>query len=221
VELENRLIRTVDGWLSEKEGRLLSDLARRCKGRGVIVEIGSWKGRSTLYLAQGSKRGNTVKIYAVDNHTGSPELVPRFGTDIWTFDEFARNIERFGVGDLVIPIVKTSAEAAAITHEPVELIFVDGAHDYESVKKDFELWSPKVVDGGVIAFHDTDKPGPKKLVEEALYRSSSFRGVRVVGITTYATKVSSSVANVLRNRVAYLRDRVAQLLRRYGASLPL
>jgi predicted O-methyltransferase YrrM len=63
----------IDGWLSDNEGELLFNLAKNCKGEGKIVEIGSWKGKSTVWLASGSKSGKNVKVYAIDPHTGSSE----------------------------------------------------------------------------------------------------------------------------------------------------
>jgi predicted O-methyltransferase YrrM len=68
-----KFVDNIDGWLFEREGELLYDLAKNCTGKGVIVEIGSWKGKSTIWLGKGSKRGKKVLIYAIDPHTGSPE----------------------------------------------------------------------------------------------------------------------------------------------------
>jgi predicted O-methyltransferase YrrM len=62
------LIKDVPGWLSDEEGEALYDLARECTGRGVIVEIGSWKGKSTICLGLGSRAGSSVRIFAVDPH---------------------------------------------------------------------------------------------------------------------------------------------------------
>ena len=158
-----RLIEKMDGWLSTVEMGLLYDLAKNCKGNGVIVEIGSWKGKSTICLSKGSKRGNQVKIYAIDPHTGDSKQRERLGK-VWTFEEFERNIKSVEDDDVVIPIVKTSEEAAENFKEPVELIFIDGAHEYELIKLDFNLWFPKVIEGGIMAFHDTTgRFGLKKL----------------------------------------------------------
>ncbi len=136
------ITRDIDGWLLEKEGMLLYRLANRCKGRGVIVEIGSWKGRSTVWIASGSRDGRNIQVYAIDPHTGSEEHVEAMGK-IWTFEEFKRNILDAGVEDIVKPIVKTSEEAVKGFKEPVEFIFIDGAHDYDSAKLDTELWMPQ------------------------------------------------------------------------------
>ena len=172
-----KIVEKVDGWLEDEEGELLYRLAKNCLGKGRIVEIGSWKGKSTIWLAKGSKVGNKVKVYAIDPHVGA------------TFEEFKKNISNSQTDDIVIPIVKTSEEVAKDFNEPVELIFVDGSHEYETVKLDFELWVPKLIYGGTIAFHDTIiKPGPKKIVEEYVYKSKNFKNIGFVGSTTFAKK---------------------------------
>lgn len=182
----------VDGWLSRREGEALYELARACRaGDGVIVEIGSWKGKSTIWLGNGSKAGQSVPVYAVDPHIGFPDVPETYGV-IKTFEEFKRNIEAAGVDDVVTPLVMTSEEAAAGFTEPVALLFVDGVHQYEYVKSDFEYWFPKVRDGGVMVFHDTAGPahtGAKRFVEQTVYRSRRFRGARFVDSATIVEKV--------------------------------
>lgn len=213
-EIKN-LADKLDGWLTDREGELLYNLAKNCTGEGVIVEIGSWKGKSTIWLAKGSKRGNNVKIYAIDPHTGASEHKERYG-EVWTFDEFKENIKNTNVDDIVIPIVKTSAEAAKKFDEPVELIFIDGAHEYELVKLDFELWFPKVIDGGIMAFHDTRRRrGPAKVVEELVYKSKNFKNVRFVDTITFAEKVKqNSIKDRLSNRYGLLLKKLCRFARK-------
>jgi len=201
IEQIKRSVDKVQGWLRYTEGAFLYRAAKQVSGRGVIVEIGSWKGKSTIWLAKGSKDGSKVKIYAIDPHTGSPEHRDRYG-DVWTFPEFKRNIEEAGVDDIVLPVVKTSREASKNWNYPVEFMFIDGAHDYDSVKTDFELWYPHIIYGGVIAFHDTiGWEGPRRLVKESVYKSRNFKDIRSVGSVTYATKVKQiSIKDVLKNR---------------------
>ena len=197
-----KLLEKVDGWISDEEGELLFNLAKNCKGKGVIVEIGSWKGRSTIWLGLGSKQGSQAKVYAVDPHTGSKVHTEMYGK-VWTFDEFKMNIKMANLSDVVIPVVKTSAEAAKNFNMPVELIFIDGDHEYDAVKLDFDLWFPKLVDGGIMAFDDTVvAPGPKKVVDEFLYKSKNFGKVKTVGKITFAQKVrQNSLRGMLVNRL--------------------
>ena len=164
-----RLAGRVRGWLTQDEARALFEAARGCTGRGVIVEIGSWKGKSTIFLARGSQLGAAVPVYAIDRHRS-----PRF-------EVFLRNIRRAGVSDLVRPIRARSQDAADDFREPVELLFVDGAHDEQLVRSDFDKWVPKVIEGGTVAFHDTTwHSGPRRVVGQRLYRSDSFSDVRFV-----------------------------------------
>ena len=185
------LISDIPGWLTDEEGEALYELARACRGDGAIVEIGSWKGKSTVCLGLGSQAGASVPVYAIDPHTDG-----RFG-------DFTANVERAGIDDLVRPIRSLSQRAADDFHEPVELLFVDGSHEYDLVLEDFEKWVPKVVDGGWVAFHDTTwTRGPRKVVGDAVYRSRRFKDVRfVVGSTTVARKVErNSLGDRVRNR---------------------
>lgn len=198
------LTRSIDGYLQDSEGRLLHNLAKRCQGRGAIVEIGSWKGKSTVWLAHGSRKGPGSKVYAIDPHTGSEEHRSG-GRTVWTFDVFQENIRRAGIADLVVPLVKTSVEAVQDIEGPVELLFIDGDHSYEAVKADFEHWAPKLLDDAYIVFHDSiEWPGPKQLIGEVLYHSCQFADIRTVGGITYARKVR---ANTCGDRVrGYLND---------------
>ena len=146
------LIADVPGWLTDEEGEALYELARGCRGDGVIVEIGSWKGKSTICLGLGSRAGKGVPVYAIDPHTDT-----RYG-------DFESNVERAGITELVRPIASLSQSAADGFDEPIEILFVDGSHEYDLVLEDFEKWVPKVVEGGWVAFHDTTwTAGPRKV----------------------------------------------------------
>ena len=185
------LIADVPGWLTDEEGEALYDLAKQCTGRGVIVEIGSWKGKSTICLGLGSRAGSSARIFAVDPHAD------------YRFGDFKSNIERAGIADLVTPVPSLSQDAAFGFDEPIELLFVDGSHEEADVRADFDQWVPKVVDGGWVAFHDTTwTAGPRKVVGQAVYRSRRFKDARfVVGSTTVARKVGhNSFADRARNR---------------------
>jgi len=184
------LIADVPGWLTDEEGEALYELARACTGTGVIVEIGSFKGKSTMCLGLGSKAGASLPIHAIDPHQER-------------FPEFEANVERAGIAGLVRPLAALSQPAADDFHEPIELLFVDGSHEYELVLEDFERWVPKVVEGGWVAFHDTTwTAGPRKVVGHAIYRSRRFKDVEfVVGSLTVARKVwRNSLRDRLRNR---------------------
>ena len=182
------LISDIPGWLTDEEADALYELARACRGDGVIVEIGSWKGKSTICMGLGSRAGEGVRIFAVDPHAD------------YRFGDFKANVERAGIADLVTPVPSLSQDAAPGFDEPIELLFVDGSHVETDVRADFDQWVPKVVDGGWVAFHDTTwTEGPRRVVGERVYRSRTFKDVRfVAGSTTVGRKTS---ANTLADRV--------------------
>lgn len=195
----------VEGWLTVEEGELLYRLARACTGEGVIVEIGSFKGKSTIWLARGSLAGVRTRVVAIDPHTGSTEH-RHDGAPVWTYDEFLANLHRSGVEEVVRPVVATSAEAAAHFDQPVELLFIDGDHRYEMVRQDFDLWFPKLMEGGYLLMHDTIRwAGPRRVARESIYRSRNFRHVGFVHSITFGQKVAENTpADRWRNRYLLL-----------------
>lgn len=204
IDITRDLAKPIDGWLHDYEGELLYTIAKNCAGSGVIVEVGSWKGKSTTWIGRGSRRGKSTKIYAIDPHVGSTEH--QAGGKVWTFEEFVRNIKASGIDDIVVPMVKTSEDAAKEVAEPVEFVFIDGAHEYDFVKLDYELWYPKVITGGTMAFHDTiGWIGPKKVVSEDIAHSRHFRKMRFVHSITTAVKVpENSIFDRMHNRYVLL-----------------
>lgn len=210
------VIAAVDGWLHPKEARLLYRLARQCRGAGRIVEIGSWKGKSTICLSRGSLDGHRAKVHAIDPHTGSPEHSEMFG-HVWTFREFEQNIRRAEVQEIVVPHVATSTSVASSFSEPVELIFIDGLHEYEGVKADFDAWYPKVVAGGTVAFHDsTCWEGVYRVVTEDVFKSRRFRNVRFAKSIVYGEKVPQNTAwERLGNRLRLALFRIHAFLERF------
>ena len=203
-ELRRRLDE-LPGWLSYEEGETLYTLAKACTGRGVIVEIGSWRGKSTTCLGLGSKAGNQVAIYAIDPHSEH------------TFGDFTRNVEAAGISDLVTPMPGRSQDLAEGFDHPIELLFIDGAHQYDLVLEDFERWVPKVVEGGVVAMHDTTWfEGPRRVADELIFKSRRFKDARYVfSSTTVATKVAeNSAVDRARNRFGLAVKRSVELTRR-------
>lgn len=219
MEETKKFIDKVEGYLTYREGETLYNLAKNCKGNGVIVEIGSWKGKSTIWIGNGSKNGNKVKIYAIDSHIGSSEH-QKENEKTWTFEEFKKNIKNAKVDDIIIPLVKTSEDVAKNFDKPVEFIFIDGAHEYEFVKLDFDLWFPKVIDGGIMAFHDTMcYDGPKKVVRDLVYKSKFFKNVGFVDSITFAQKVKkNSLRDHIRGRYVLLLNDLCEFA--YKLHLP-
>ena len=209
IESTRLIADNIEGFISDVEGVFLYKAAKSCEGKGVIVEIGSLKGKSTIWLARGSKAGNNIKVYAIDPHKGSSEHMKKRG-EICTYQEFKRNIAQANVDAIVIPIVNTSEDARRDWDgKPIELLWIDGAHEYEMVKLDFDLWFPYLIEGGIIAFHDTiGWPGPRRVVKEKIYTSRNFANVGFIYSITYARKVrTNSITQRIRNHwVLFLKD---------------
>lgn len=146
---------TISGWMSEPELEWLAEQASRCQR---IVEIGSYAGRSTRALADNCPG----IVYAVDIWAMGP-----WARDIdWMTEEKADQYEKFRANmspyietGKVIPIQATSLAAAARVTQLFDMIFIDGAHDYESVLDDILAWAPKTSD--ILCGHDYDHEGVK------------------------------------------------------------
>ena len=177
----------VEGWLSDEQGRALYHAAAATTGRGAIVEIGSWKGRSTIWLAAAAKRTGRC-VYAIDPHTGSKE-----DPVADTLAEFRGNMERACLSDAVRLLTMTSAEAAGVIEDPVELLFIDGDHSYAAVKRDVELWFPRLIEGGVVMFHDVSTAsyrGPRRVFRRHVCLDPRFDSIRRVGSMMVARKTA-------------------------------
>lgn len=198
---DQSILRGMDGWLSSKEASLLYRLAAKVTGKGAIIEIGSWKGKSTTCLALGSRSNANTEITAIDPHTGSSEH-----GDVDTYEEFLQNISQNGIADIVSPIRDYSHNVAKTWKKPVELLWIDGAHEYEYVLQDLMDWEPFLVEGGIIAFHDSTMAGPWKVLEDHLYKGRKFHNVCFVHGITYAVKGKPTP---VRNRIMLMLRNIA------------
>ncbi len=178
------LTKDMDGRIVLEEAELLYFLASEGECKGEVVEIGSFQGYSTIWLASGSKDRNKGNIYSID-----PQC-----TDLHGNNEaiFRSNIKKAGLDNYIVPIVKTSTEASKDWNRPIRLLFIDGAHDYENVKNDFLLWEKHLVSGGIVAFHDCYCifwPDVGKVVNEYIFNSDNFSVIGCVNTIIYARKV--------------------------------
>ena len=141
----------IDGWMSEDELITLNKLAQSCN---TIIEIGSWKGRSTRAMAI----NNVNKIYAVDTWDGGvhPDLT-KIAAGIDLFGEFTSNMNEFIHSAKVLPIMNKSTNAYEYFLEnniKVDLVFIDGEHEYEWVYEDIKNYRNLLNPNGVLCGHD-------------------------------------------------------------------
>ena len=175
-----RLTDGVTGFLSPLEALYLMRLAAGGPGSGVIVEIGSFHGKSTVVLAHASRAAGREKVIAIDPSNGG------------AIDAFHRNLARAEVAGHVTPIVATSDDAVAGWRDSIRLLWIDGAHSYEQVGRDFHNWAPFVVDGGVVAFHDSyEWDGVRRVIDEQVAASSDYGLIGVVDSIAAFRKVGN------------------------------
>lgn len=155
------------GFMPEVEGDALFDAACSLRGdaaRAPFVEIGSWCGRSTVWLGAAARQQGTV-VLAVDHHRGSeenqpgwewhdPTLLDAATGRIDTLPFFRSTIAGAGLEDVVVAVVGESTIFAACWNAPIGFLFIDGGHGVEPARADYANWTPHVMIGGLLAIHD-------------------------------------------------------------------
>jgi predicted O-methyltransferase YrrM len=146
----------VEGWLSDDQARRLWEAARRVRPPGRVVEIGSFRGRSTIVLRLAAPEG--VEVVAIDPHGGGDrgpqELAPDARRGDEDFQAFRRNLRAAGVDSGVRHVRRMSNDAFSEVEGPIELLYVDGAHRYAAARADIEAWGKRVAPGGTLLVHD-------------------------------------------------------------------
>jgi len=152
----------------EIDGQRLAYLASRIPENGVIVEIGSHRGRSAAYMAAAAK--TNVTIYCIDLWKNDKDL--RFVSDDNDLKMFWSLFDDLGLRENIVALQGKSEVFAHSWEFGINLLFIDGDHSYDGVKSDYIAWYPHVRDGGVIAFHDYHKnwPGVIRFVDETASR---------------------------------------------------
>ena len=167
-------MRKVEGWLDDAEAKLLIDTVvavTRSRAPCSIVEVGTYCGKSTVVLGLTLRHLGMYdsRVSTVDPHDGVVTMIGG-GTSSngATFERFQRNVNAAGVTSFINPIIARSTEV--LWNEEIDLLFVDGLHDYAHVSQDFWHFAPWVKAGGSVAFHDCAPhfPGVKKLVSELI-----------------------------------------------------
>ena len=186
---------SVKGFIDHNEGICLYNYALNSSKKGPILEIGSYCGKSTIYLATAAKEYNGC-VYSVDHHTGSEEnqvgweyhdieLFDEETGRINSFPEFMRNLRKANLLDTVVPIVSDSSLVSRYWKIPLSMVFIDGGHTMEAAFNDFNNWKDKIIKGGILAIHDVfpnpDDGGrpPYEIYRKAL-SEENFKEVEVV-----------------------------------------
>jgi predicted O-methyltransferase YrrM len=123
----------------------------------VVVEIGSYLGRSTVFFAKTLQAVGVEapRVIAIDPHTGDRQQMEALGTSTMpSFDLFRTHVLACGVSDSVHPIVQRSSDAAVGWREPIDFLYVDGWHSYDAVMQDGRDWLPHLTPEGVVFFDD-------------------------------------------------------------------
>ena len=153
----------VRGFLPDHEGQQLCQWASQAAPVGPLLEIGSYCGRSTIWLGQAAQAHDAV-VFALDHHRGSEEhqpgeshhdeaLVDTTG-QFDSFGEFRRNIAAAGLENTIIPIVASSEIVGPHWQGGLGMVFIDGGHSMDAALADYRAWAPHVLPGGILAIHD-------------------------------------------------------------------
>jgi predicted O-methyltransferase YrrM len=151
------IARPIEGWLTEAQARRLWDAAARVRPGGLIVEIGSFRGRSATVMASALPDG--AQLVAIDPHAGSDrgpqEIEAEASRGEADNEAFRANLSAAGVADRVEHVRLMSSEALASVDGPIDVLYVDGAHRFGPARDDLVQWGARVRDGGTMLVHDS------------------------------------------------------------------
>jgi predicted O-methyltransferase YrrM len=167
MNIDPELISATKGFLDEDEGRCLYEIARKASRLGPCLEIGSYCGKSTIYIGAACKTNGSI-VYSIDHHRGSEEQQPGqeyFDPGLFepqtgrvdTFQEFRNTLEKAGLEDTVVAMVCRSEVAARLWATPLAMVFIDGGHTAEAATTDYGCWAMHIVPGGYLLIHDIFK----------------------------------------------------------------
>lgn len=157
-------VHNIKGFLDEEEAGLLYRLALEASKSSPCLEIGSYCGKSAVFLGTACRENKTV-LFSIDHHTGSeeqqpgqeyfdPDLLDEETGKIDTLRLFRKTVDDFDLGNAVIPVIGRSDVIGRAWNTQLGLIFIDGSHAYESVLNDYQIWAKHIIPGGYLVFHD-------------------------------------------------------------------
>ena len=196
---------SIKGFIDEKEGEALYEYALKYSEKGNCLEIGSYCGKSALYIGSAVKK-NSRLLYSIDHHQGSeeqqpgeeyhdPDLINISGDGINTLPFFIETLERSELKETVIPIISSSEEACKDLDGPFSMIFIDGGHSKEAAITDYTLWSSKLIKGGLLAIHDVfpnpeDGGRPPYDIYCMALESNNFEEIDLIGSLGLLKKIN-------------------------------
>ena len=156
--------RAAKGFMPDDEGLALYDAARSAGRIGPLLEVGTYCGKSAVYLGAAARQSGTL-LFTVDHHRGSEEnqagwehhdreVVDADTGRMDTLPFFRRTIQAADLEDVVIGVIGHSASIARVWRTPIGFLFIDGGHADDVALADYTNWSPHVIAGGVLAIHD-------------------------------------------------------------------
>ena len=164
MTIDQTLIDSIKGFLDPEEGRGLFDIALEASRLGPCLEIGSYCGKSAVYLGSACRENGAV-LFSIDHHRGSEEQQPgeeyfdpalfdfkTFSMD--TFPLFRRTLALAGLEETVVPLVSRSDIVARGWTTPLSLVFIDGGHAFETARTDYDCWAGRILPGGYLLIHD-------------------------------------------------------------------
>ncbi len=191
-----RAAEAAQGFMPPAEGLALFYAARRYAPRGPVLEIGTYCGKSTIYLAAAARTAGQPVI-TVDHHRGSEEHQPGWeyhdpglvdpGTGrLDTLPSLRATLAAAGLEDNVVVIVGRSADVSRLWGTPLGLVFIDGGHTEPAALADYQGWAPWVAPGGALAIHDVfpdpaDGGRPPYLIYQRALSSGTFTEVHAEG----------------------------------------
>jgi MMP 1-O-methyltransferase len=191
-----RAAEAAPGFMPVPEGLALFDAAARYAPRGPVLEVGSYCGKSTIYLAGGARAAGQL-VVTVDHHRGSeehqpgweyhdPALVDPVTGRLDTLPTLRATLAAAGLEDNVVLVVGRSADVARLWATPLGLVFIDGGHTEAAAVTDYEGWAPRVARGGALAIHDVfPDPADGGQAPHLIYRralaSGAFTEIRAQG----------------------------------------
>lgn len=147
----------VEGWLTEGQARRLWDAAQRVPAGGLVVEIGSFRGRSAIVIASALPDG--ARLVAIDPHAGGDRGPQQIAAEAARGEEdhrqFLANLRAAGVADRVEHVRLMSSDALGSVGGEIDVLYVDGAHRFAPARDDLVRWGARVREGGTMLVHDS------------------------------------------------------------------